>query len=950
MKRYTSMPLAGAPLGLRFAFTVFCLFFLTVLLEPCARCQAPPRMNTITIIIIKGYKRERGRPTRLIKWPVEAIVQLDDKDYPVVQTLEHDPVIMLPRSPLPKILKVIIKGRPDAKLKHFNEEDADATGKGRVYFRESGFLVLDFDMPNAPDSVTHHLPIIFLPGVAGTILHNGGPVFELWPLAPTEDRANLALEPDGKTPARKSHITAGDILRRKPGMNFYGGFIESLKPLGYTEGQDLIPFPYDWRLSNDEHFAQLDEVIDKAINESFARTGQTKVILAAHSMGGVLARGYIYSSPERAAKVDSLITMGTPYLGATKVFYGVVNGYQFGNITVRQELMKILMQNYPAAYQLLPQKPFVYDASNGDRLMSLDEVNAIRYKWFSNVQLDLVQDTYTPTIDNEHSFNPGLLRQARQFMSGSIEADGTAKPLPAKVKQYVIIGTGVSTLTSFRLEDWTPEKSAEYLELGNRKVILHPVSGDGDGTVPLWSLETPTATKTYYVPYERGWITDDSSAHGDLPANKTVQAIVAQIIQDTPPDTSLYPRPQQWMGLPITPGKVLEKLVEFELHSDAHLRISHASGKALGFNKDGGIDESLLGTFLCMNGMEYASLGDPDLPVTASVVGIRDGKFTLNVKIKRADGTTTPFSYREVPVHKGTVAQIALTPGQVTAPPSLNVTTNGKTTTIAATLGTVSGVHHGPIVKGNPVQPPVPISGKASPGGSLLSLDLELQIELKNGKIVIASTANNPLVSILELQAGDRILFIEGKSTDGMSVEQARALMRGGTSKGDVTLKILRSKDGKQITISIPPEKSLTTSGSTGGQGSPQTTTGAVISAANRLQAEQFMDKGTEYTTDGQWAQAEAAYRQVVRLDPTRQRGWLMLGQACEEQNKWPEAATAYRELVKLSPNTGANHGDLAHVLLKQSKRAEAIREAKEAIRLGEIDHPVFEELGIKPE
>jgi hypothetical protein len=693
-------------------------------------------------------------------------------------------------------------------------------------------------------------------------------------------------------------------------------------------------------------------------------------------MGGIIARAYVYSKPERAAMVDSFITMGTPYWGAPKVYYGVINGYQFGNGSVRQELMKILMQNYASAYQLLPQKPFIYDVSHGDRLMSLDEVNSIHYKWFTDAQLGIVRDSYTQTATNEGSFNPGLLQKARQFMAGVLDAQGNPKALPIGVKQYAIIGTGVSTLTCYNLEDWKPGAifAGSYLELGDgRKVVLHPVCGDGDGTVPLWSLETPVATKTYYVPYERGLLSDSSAAHGDLPANTTVQSIVAQIIKESPPDPVQYPRPEQYMGLPMTPGKELENRIEFELHSDAHLRISHASGKALGFNREGGIDESLPGTFLCMDGAEYASCGELNVPLTTTVSGIRDGKFTLDVKVKRQGATVLPFSYREVPVRNGTVAEVTLTPGQAQSAPALSVTARGKTTQVPATMGIVGGGsgadQDGGVATSNTSQPSTQTGGGVTPGGILPALNFALEIGSKDGKIVITSTGNNSFAAILELSAGDRVLSIDGKSTDGLSVEQAQALMRGGAAaKTDMALKILRSSDGEQINISIPrggstpasgspvrgspPGGSTVTRNSPGGEGSSQTTTSApaTVSKADQAQAEQFMQKGMAFSTQGQWPQAEAEYRKALQLDPTRDDGWIMLGEACAEQKKWPEAVAAYRELVKLAPDSGANHADLAHALLKQGKRAEAIREAKEAIRLGEKEHPVFGELGLKTE
>lgn len=387
-----------------------------------------------------------------------------------------------------------------------------------------------------------------------------------------------------------------------------------------------------------------------------------------------------------------------------------------------------------AGYQLLPQIPFINDTAS-NRTLTQDEANSIRYKWFTTVHYSFI-DQYDSTTGNERFFNPGLLSQAKQFYL-AVGTKENPKPLPGGVKQYVIIGTGVSTLGSYNLEDWKPgilpvwPFTGTYLEIGQncggncRKVVLRPRSEDGDGTVPLWGLETAAATSTYYVPYVSGFFSDESTAHAHLAANKTIQAIVGQIIKNSPPDPNQYPKPQQYMGLPITPGKELESLASFELHSDAHLRISHTSGKTLGFNNEGLIDESLPGTFLSMDDSEYASIADINIPVQVSVTGIREGKFTLDVNIKRAGIPATQFSYTEVPVRKGTVAHVNLTPGQVSAPPPLAVTTDGTTTNISAS--TSAGVPQGGKPQAVPVRPWPPTSGGiggrwSTPTGEVIEL------------------------------------------------------------------------------------------------------------------------------------------------------------------------------------------------------------------------------------
>ena len=521
----------------------------------------------------------------------------------------------------------------------------------------------------------NRLPIILIPGVAGTILFSSGKG-EVWPLAPQANRVDMTLNPDGKTSATGASIFVVDILRRAGPMNFYGGMMNYLTQLGYKEGTDLFTFPYDWRFSNDEHFGNLDDTINTALEKN----GSKKVILLAHSMGGIIARAYVFSNPDRASKVDSFITMGTPYWGAPKVYYSLINGYQFGNPTVRQELMKVLMQNMSSAYQLLPRVPFIEDTVN-KRSLSLEETYGIRYKWFEDVIPGVIRDKYIPTRGNVQTFNRALVEKAKAFNASSGTRQSPMR-LPAGVKQYVIIGQGVKTLGSYSLRDWQPGWVfyGSYLELADgREVILEPVFLDGDGTVPLWSLEISGAAATYYLPYKR----EDSTAHGDLPANKTVQAIVGQIVNGNPPSPAQYPNtyPKDYKDVE---GGILSFIfgigysIDFTLRSAAHLKIIDESGGMLGFNSQGGIDENLpTGTFLSMDGVEYSSIADPNRNYKVSVTGINEGKFQLTAKVTK-DGKITTFSYPEVPVKVGDVAQFNVIPGQVTTNMPPLVTNDGK--------------------------------------------------------------------------------------------------------------------------------------------------------------------------------------------------------------------------------------------------------------------------------
>lgn len=78
---------------------------------------------------------------------------------------------------------------------------------------------------------------------------------------------------------------------------------------------------YDWRQDNAKSAMRLAEVVDEALRE----TGEEKVILVAHSMGGLVARYYCRALGGES-KVFAIHSVGSPMLGAPSAYTQLKHG------------------------------------------------------------------------------------------------------------------------------------------------------------------------------------------------------------------------------------------------------------------------------------------------------------------------------------------------------------------------------------------------------------------------------------------------------------------------------------------------------------------------------------------------------------------------------------------------------------------------------------------------
>ncbi len=292
------------------------------------------------------------------------------------------------------------RGSGQVRLRLFGQQTAVATLNAGGYFQTTfelplsnpggeGYLVAS-DLATGWLQVgtsfrtprTDGLPIIFIPGAGGSELR-AAELFTFWS-SPTHWHsflpdsivwldgwgvwANmtgdpsyldaLALDWDGEQPVpdffggRPSRLRVGGPVRQVQVawvvQDVYQGLYDKLESLGYLEDVLLFSFAYDWR----KDWAHTDLDLADKVSEVLARTGQDKVVLMAHSTGGLVARNYLLR--HGASRVDQLITMGTPYLGSPLISKYLEVGDDMKAYMNPGE-MQWLSQNFLGLYQLLPQ-------------------------------------------------------------------------------------------------------------------------------------------------------------------------------------------------------------------------------------------------------------------------------------------------------------------------------------------------------------------------------------------------------------------------------------------------------------------------------------------------------------------------------------------------------------------------------------------------------------------
>lgn len=127
-----------------------------------------------------------------------------------------------------------------------------------------------------------------------------------------------------------------------------------------VEGSNFFRFPYDWRRDNRVAARKLSRCAAIWLAAWRERSGKAdaKLILVAHSMGGLVARRFLECLGGQT-DTRALITFGTPFRGSLNTLDALANGVAKGPIDVSE-----LVRQFTSVYQLLPIFP-CFDSGDG---------------------------------------------------------------------------------------------------------------------------------------------------------------------------------------------------------------------------------------------------------------------------------------------------------------------------------------------------------------------------------------------------------------------------------------------------------------------------------------------------------------------------------------------------------------------------------------------------------
>eukprot|EP01130_Rhizamoeba_saxonica_P002225 TRINITY_DN12073_c0_g1_i1.p1 TRINITY_DN12073_c0_g1~~TRINITY_DN12073_c0_g1_i1.p1 ORF type:complete len:462 (-),score=112.27 TRINITY_DN12073_c0_g1_i1:26-1390(-) len=257
----------------------------------------------------------------------------------------------------------------------------------------------------------------------------------------------------------------------------FADFIKHYESVGYKPGKNLFGAPFDWRYPVDTLYTNTSFATDfkKLIEHAYEVSGNKKVHLLGHSMGGKLSLYFLNRADDQWKKkyIASFIPVATPWSGSVKALKAVISGDDFGFNLLGFSLLQLekvsrIGRTAGGVVSLIPEK--LLWGSNQVFVQTPSK------KYTSNDFDDLFVDIgsaetaviHQRTYNNETQLNH------------------------PEVTTYCLYGYGVDTPITLHYPEFTPGKVHQPSHID--------YSDKGDGTVPLLSLQECQLWESEHAP------------------------------------------------------------------------------------------------------------------------------------------------------------------------------------------------------------------------------------------------------------------------------------------------------------------------------------------------------------------------------------------------------------------------------------------------------------------
>lgn len=476
-----------------------------------------------------------------------------------------------------------------------------------------------------PNHQSVKTPVLIVPGIMGTEIFKD--TEHLWAnidkmMFTNNDRFMdpLAFKDDG-TPIDFS-LNLGEVIKEKPRFNYSEKLILDLVSQNYESGKTLFTFPYDWRQGiRKTAIENLTGQIDFILNQTEAGLAKGKVDIIAHSQGGLVVKRLLFELPEYKNKINKLVFVGVPNLGAPKaakaLLYGDSMDISFVGMGLDPGEVKRISQNMPAVYELLPSSEY-FNHKNG----YLGEKQINPSSFFGTQVLNYAN---TKQRLKDEGLNSALIDRSENFHEISYDnMDFTDSSFNA----YNIVGCQEGTI--------------EYLlEKNNEKFRLTYQAGDG--TVPIFSANNIPGALTFYAL---------NSSHGRMLSQDGIRQQIVNLIAGSTLSTASK----------ITPFATECHFngQQVSVHSPVNLQIYDENNNHVGPNMDGTFDYNIEDVQYDVIGEEKFAFLPPGHLYTLKLEATGNGSFDFYSSTIQDGKTINTSYYNQVPITNLSIAEVVL--------------------------------------------------------------------------------------------------------------------------------------------------------------------------------------------------------------------------------------------------------------------------------------------------